>query len=200
MSETCYQIFLKKIKEQHDKPEYRGEPQVIWHGTRRKETPQEIKQKGFCTWHHPVDVLHEIIEALDHFNKLDKLKDTLVQNVVANICRFGYGEKGLYVDIENPENQKEWAKDWAPELKQTIAPRTCSYALRNPEIITEVLAYAGVKSNEIRQYLRQKYGKPYAIKLKGTVKTAYPILNEATGCTCFEPEDIEEVYECPEVE
>ena len=42
------------------------------------------------------------------------------------------------------------------------------------------------------------YGKPIAIKLRH--KIPVPELNIATYTQCFEPEDIEEIYECEEVE
>lgn len=193
---TCFQQWLDHIRAERSHPE--GDVMSIWHGTRRKETPEEIKRKGFCTWSNPVDVLHEVVEALDHFGKLDKIKDEMVQNQLSHICRFGYG-KGFYVDVENEESQMQWGKGWHPLSGKTRFTRTCSYANNNPEVVSSTLACAGVEPEKINQYLREKYGKPYAIKLKGTIKT-FPMLNLQTPCLCFEPEDIEEVYECPEVE
>lgn len=197
MTNTCFSQWLKKAKEQYETKDGGG-VHTIWHGTRRKEDKETIKKKGFCTWGSSVDALHDVIEALDHFGKLDKIKDVFVQNQIKHICRFDREGEGLYVDVENKESQKETFKFVPEKIKKSVAPRTCSYANNNPEIISATLAYAGVKPEDIKRYLREKYGKPYAIKLKGKIKTAFPILNQGTGCLCFEPEDIEEVYECPE--
>ncbi|MEM2445437.1 MAG: hypothetical protein QW734_02120 [Candidatus Bathyarchaeia archaeon] len=200
---TCWEEFLRQAKEKYETEDVKHLPEMpAWHGTRRKESIKELKEKGFCTFQHPANVLQEIFTALKHFNKLDKLTDPLVASAVSNVCRFDPFEErgGLYVDFESVESQKKWGKSWATgtPTEKAIAPRTCSYANRNPEIVTLALAYAGVESPKIREYLRQRYGKPYAVKLKGGVKGDFPILNQATNCRCFLPSDIEEIYECPE--
>jgi hypothetical protein len=162
----------------------------LYHGTRRRESPEEIKKHGITTF-DCTRAYEEMLRALEHFNKLHVLgekssKGTLVRDQLGHVCRFD--TKGFYVDAIDPDSPEE--KEWFGDN------RVCSYARNNPETISLILWYAGVPREKIREYLREKYGKPYMIKLKQ--RLLIPEINLPTYTRRIEPSDIEDIIPCPD--
>jgi hypothetical protein len=194
LTESCFQKWLEEQRKRYEAPpESLRKETPLWHGTRRLEKKEWLKEEGFCTFDCR-SAFWEVVKALKHFNKMDKLSDERILDQLSEACRFE--KDGLWVDAESEEQQREWGRQEGKPISK--APRTCSYATRGPEIVSLTLAHAGVGREEAMKYIRETYGKPYAVKLKG--KMPLSLLNMPTGCRCFEPDDIEEVYECPEEE
>lgn len=153
----------------------------LWHGTRRRETPEEVKAKGICTFKSEVEGRLQIIQALRHFGK---------EKLLTTTGTTGQHLQSLMAEISSRRRRVIWAT--------TLEDRVCGWSARNPEIVLLALSAAQVPSSDIAKYLRGKYGRCYKIKLRHTVPINYP--NIPLNSMCLKPEDIESVEECGEFE
>jgi len=151
----------------------------IYHGIRYKDI-DKLKKEGFRTY-TPEERAENIYEALRYFNidlnKLDEIERDAIESVIDTELR------GVSYNV--------WAS----------VEGGCKYARRNPEHVLLALGFAGVPDDKIMEYMRNKFGKPYKIKLKikPTRKNIHHnYMDIPTGKTALSPEDIEEICECPD--
>jgi hypothetical protein len=188
-----YENVIKNPNAGGDWKEYKKErffAVPVWHGTRRTEDPHYIKTHGFSTFSCD-DAQREGYLALKHFGLEHFLskknsKGVELRSKLRQCNRFE--NAGFYVDAFNERTRTESLR----------FDQTCSYARNNPEIIGDKLMYAGVNHRRIREYLRERFGKPYKIKLKA--RRLGEQINLATECKWIQGGDIESITECPEIE
>lgn len=150
----------------------------LYHGTRTKD-PDKIKEMGVCTsFSSCKEATEGILSALDHFNKKDILQqDTAASEMIKELVR----------EICNDERRTVYLSSGTEE-------QACSWANRNPEIITLVLSAIDVPDEMIDEYLNNQFGEPYVLKMNET----YPVedQNINTGQVCLLPEEIFEISKC----
>jgi hypothetical protein len=191
-----YDLMIEKLEELPEvKENWRQNKDMmvnvnLYHGTRRKETPEELKKNGFCSF-----ARGEVEEFIDE---------------AVNQCKVGIkaGPRVCYWMDETAKQLKssysgrdwEFTKEGAqPNLYATYNPKKgCNWAFRNPEIIHDAFYYR-TPTVVMDEILTELFGTPKTVKVRIAVK-----LNDLLGNPhnlntekhCFRPEEILEVTEC----
>lgn len=156
----------------------------LCHGTRRKETPEELKKKGFCTWNLP---------------ELEKMMGEAIEEATKH--RYIGPRTGKHIERFKERGLQEGQSSYRPFLYTTAMGDNacCSWADRNPEIVWDIL-WAHLKPEVTREVLRGLFGDPIKVKVKipVTVREMFHPQNINTGMKCFKPEEIISVEPCTE--
>lgn len=177
-------------QEQEEKPDLQQPVTVqLWHGTRRKESAEELKAKGFCTF-SPGEVEEFIDEAnrmckqeLNAGPRVCKWMDNLARNL-----KQSYSGRDYEFGISNRPNL------WTSYDEG----RSCSWAFRNPEIVSDAF-YWRTPTKAMDKILTELFGEPKKIKVRVEVSLGDLIgspQNLNTHKQCFTPDDIIEIEEC----
>jgi len=149
---------------------------VLYHGFRSKLSPEEIKERGVCTFKTSEEAVKVLEEALSYFGK-----------------RWTEKTRQFAYEISRPERRVIWTTIYEDAA--------CGWARVNPEIVYLTLYWAGVKEDDIFDYLRRRFGRPYYVEtnIHPTLRRIYGLPTDISlGRTCILPEEIVEVYPCPE--
>ncbi len=162
----------------------------IFHGMRSKKSAEQLKKEGFCSYGSSVDEKKAVVDALKHFNKEKFL--------------HGHGHKSFLIKREIEHVMDKRRSTYATVAKE--AP--CNWWARaNPENISLVLGYVGVKEKDVDKYLGEKYGKNcYNVELdlklsdREKEELKYNQINFNTGKRCIKPSEIKDVKKCKSCE
>lgn len=151
---------------------------IVWHGTRRKESPEELKKYGFCTYTTPEadKWLEEEAEKAGKSSKLTFNGESIARRV--NELKRLVREPGRQVFS-------------ATAIEEDVP----GWADRNPEFMYDLLTHR-LPKEEWEAILREKFGP----RLKVTVKLKLPVRQVLgvpqdihTEIRCFSPEQIVDV-------
>lgn len=221
MLEKLWECIRPQGREILDQPvEY-----IFYHGTRRKETSEEIKQNGICTLTRT-----EVDKALDDAAEQCKIgikagprvckwinerKESLKTTYSGRSWEFDEGQiEAIEDSVQRGYMTREAADKEISEIvrgehpsQYTARPNLwatifddacCSWSFRNPEIIHDVM-YWNTPTKLMDQILEELFGTPKCIKIKLNVTIRDLIgapQNFNTNKKCFKPEEILEVKEC----
>jgi len=163
----------------------------LWHGTRRKESIEELKKHGFCTYTDE-QALAEALQKLDEKTKVGPRITLQLQKRRAIIlyeirqphrCRFSVtGIEKAACGEDEPENlMSGWAN-------------------RNPEFIWDMLwSPWRVKPKVVDEILTEMFGEPLKVKLRLKVKVRQLLGPQDIHLEqrCFKPEEIISIEKCP---
>lgn len=167
---------------------------TVWHGTRRKESIEELKKNGFCTYtdEQAVQWLAEALTKLDERTKvgprvtkqLEKRKASILYEIRQPYrCRFSV------TGIEEAACGED-----APERLMS------GWADRNPEFMWDFLwSPWRVKPKVVDAILTEQFGEPLKVKvkIKTTVRSLLSPQDIHLEQKCFLPEDIVSIEKCP---
>jgi len=158
----------------------------LCHGTRRKETLEELKEKGFCTWDLP---------------ELEGMMNEAIEEMAKH--RYIGPRTGKHIEMYKERGLREGQSSYRPFLYATGMGDNacCSWADRNPEIIWDVL-WAHLKPEVTREVLNELFGDPIKVKVKTRVdvRSMFGPQNINTKKKCFKPEEIISIEKCTEEE
>jgi len=166
----------------------------VWHGTRRKESIEELKKSGFCTYtdEQAVQWLGEAIENLAKKTKVGPIISKQLARRQANILyetRQPYRHKFSVTGIE----EAACGEDQPENLMS-------GWAARNPEFVWDMLwAPWRVKPEVVDGILTEKFGEPIKVKLRVKVKVRQLLGPQDIHLEqrCFRPEEIISIEKCP---
>ena len=167
---------------------------TVWHGTRRKESIEELKRKGFCTYtdEQAVEWLGEAIRNLEERKKVGPIISKQLARRQANILhetRQPYRHKFSVTGIEEAACGED-----RPENLMS------GWADRNPEFIWDMLwSPWRVKPKVVDEILDEKFGEPTKVKLKVKVQLRQLLSPQDIHLEqrCFMPEEIVSIEKCP---
>lgn len=151
---------------------------TVWHGTRRKETPKELKKYGFCSYTAP---------------KADKwLEDEARKAVKSSKLTFNGESIAKRVNELKRAVREPGRQVFSVTAIEEDVP---SWADRNPEFMYDLLTHR-LPREEWQAILREKFGR----KVKVTLKLKLPVRQVLgvpqdihTGIRCFSPDQIIDV-------
>lgn len=191
--EDLYYALEKTITEIFDKCGHKPCPEAqefmdkeitttVWHGTRRKETDEELKEKGFCTY-KPEQVDEWLEIALDKVIKATspgpiKLKE--MKKRVEELKRNARDEWRRQVSVSGIKNV------------------SCGWGFRNPELVHDFLWWFA-KGKLFNDILNEIFGEPRRIEIKTntTVHLFTGIQDIHLPRLCIKPEEIVSIDTCP---
>ena len=161
---------------------------VVYHGTRRKESALELKEKGFCSF-----APGEVDDFIDEAVRLCKV----VKNG-PRICKW-IDDAAAQVKETYRGRVGEFGKNKKPDLYVSAQKdAACSWAFRNPEIVSDAM-YWNLPRIVKNAILEEMFGTPKKVTLKLRLPAedvVYENININTNKHCFKPEEIVSVEEC----
>ncbi len=154
---------------------------TVWHGTRRVESDEELKQKGFCTY-EPGQVGEWLNEAFELFKSKTKVGP----------------RREKYLEDRKRQVSKEAYEDWRRQVSVSgIEEASCGWGFRNPELVHDWLWFAtsGPLFNEI---LTELFGEPRKIEIRTKVKIQQLFNPQDIHLPklCIKPEEIVSIEPC----
>lgn len=149
-------------------------PFVVWHGTRRKESLDDIRHNGICTY-TPLQAYIWIDEAVDRAKRSPHLRSKRTLDIRA---------KYVKESIIRPERMTLYVTAFEDDA--------ASWAYRNPEFIYDVL-WSVLPENEWSRILYEMFGPCVKITVNIKLKVVYVIgvpQNIPSEYSCFQPNDI----------
>jgi hypothetical protein len=161
---------------------------IVYHGTRRKESAEELKAKGFCSF-SPGEV-DSFIDEVARQCKIAKNGPRLCKWIDDAATRVKEHYQGRI---------SEFGKDQKPDLwVSAYKQASCSWAFRNPEIISDAM-YWNLPKEVKEAILEEIFGTPKRVTLQLRMPADHVLyngINLNTGKHCFKPEEIVSVEEC----
>ena len=160
----------------------------LYHGTRRKETPEEIKRNGICTFN-----VGEVEQFIDEATRQCKIEIEAGPRVCLWMDRAANNLKESFSGRDREFKKEQpilWASIWGD--------RSCNWAFRNPELVHDAFYY-NTPTKAMDKILTDLFGTPKTIKARVKVKLNDLLANPQNLPTekhCFKPEEILEVTEC----
>lgn len=156
---------------------------TVWHGTRRKESDEELRQEGFCTY-EPKQVEEWLDEALNLIvEKTNPGPRTLkrLQQLKTQIARQAH-------------------ESWRRQLSvSAFEEDSCGWGFRNPELVHDFLYRAvGDKRELFNEILTELFGEPRKIKITTEVPVS-GLLNPQDihlPVLCIKPKEIVSIEPC----
>jgi hypothetical protein len=160
----------------------------LYHGTRRKETPEQIKKNGFCSFAEG-----EVEQFIDEAARQCKVEI----EAGPRVCKW---MDDTASHLKQSFSGRDWEfKNTKPSLYGTYDPAAgCSWAFRNPEIVHDAFYYR-TPTIIMDKILTELFGTPKTVKVRVKVKLNELLANPQNlniRQNCFKPEEILEVTEC----
>lgn len=168
---------------------------TVWHGTRRRESIEELKKNGFCSY-----TKEQAVEWLKEARKLMCERDYIGPRFCKYLDRW---ERNILQEISNETYRGKFSVTGIEEAacgEDTPDDIDSGWGWRNPEFLWDYL-YANyhLTPKKVDDILTVMFGKPVKVKLrlKLTVRHLLNPQDIHTEQRCFSPQEIVSIVPCP---
>lgn len=155
---------------------------TVWHGTRRSETDEELKEKGFCTYEPP---------------QVDEWLNTALNKVIEATHPGPIKLKQIKKRAEELKHNAR--QDWRRQVSVSgIKSVSCGWGFRNPELVHDFLWWFA-KGKLFNDVLVEMFGEPRRIEIKTSmsVRSFFNVQDIHLPRLCIKPEEIVAIDKCP---
>ena len=167
---------------------------TVWHGTRRKETDEELLKNGFCSYTQD--------QAMDWVQEASRLicEKKYKGKPGPIVCkRMDRRQAGILYNIRGP-GRGQFSVSGIKEASCGDKSRSLmgGWADRNPEFMYDLCYQNGLTEKETAEILGEMFGKPRRVELKVKIKVQdhFDPQDIHLEQRCFKPEEIVKIEAC----